>query len=116
MLFCLKDIGRFLTHLVPLGTPYPLIPFMVVIEIISRVIRPLTLSVRLAANIIAGHLLITLIRSPIVRISLIRIILVIIGLLLLIILELAVSIIQAYVFRTLISLYVNEVNSPNLIY
>lgn len=108
------NIGRFLAHLVPLGTPYALIPFIVIIELVRRVIRPLTLSVRLAANIVAGHLLMVLIRNPITRISLYFIILVLSALLLLLILELAVSFIQAYVFRTLISLYVIEVNSPNL--
>ena len=109
----IKNINGFLAHLVPLGTPYPLIPFMVVIELIRRVIRPLTLSVRLAANIVAGHLLIVLIRSPLVRVRWLVLTLIISGLLLLLTLELAVSFIQAYVFRTLISLYIIEVNSPN---
>ena len=107
-------MGRFIAHLVPLGTPYALIPFMVIIELVRSVIRPLTLSVRLAANIVAGHLLIVLIRNPIARINFNFIILVLSALLLLLILELAVSFIQAYVFRTLTSLYVIEVNSPNL--
>ena len=108
------NIGRFLAHLVPLGTPYALIPFIVIIELTRRVIRPLTLSVRLAANIVAGHLLIVLVRGPISRINLSFILLVLSASLLLLILELAVSFIQAYVFSTLISLYVIEVNSPNL--
>lgn len=100
--------------MVPLGTPYALIPFIVLIELVRSVIRPLTLSVRLAANIVAGHLLIVLVRRPMISIRLNFIGLVLSALLLLIILELAVSFIQAYVFRTLISLYVIEVNSPNL--
>lgn len=41
-------------HLVPQGTPGALIPFIVLIETIRNVIRPGTLAVRLAANIIAG--------------------------------------------------------------
>merc|ERR1711863_207287 len=108
------NLGRFLAHLVPLGTPYALIPFMVVIELVRRIIRPLTLSVRLAANIVAGHLLMVLVSRPITSIRINFMALVISALLLLIMLELAVSFIQAYVFSTLISLYVIEVNSPNL--
>lgn len=84
-----------------------------IIELIRNVIRPLTLSVRLAANIVAGHLLIVLIRTPLVIVSYNIFIIVFLGLLLLIILEVGVSFIQAYVFRTLISLYIIEVNSPN---
>lgn len=96
-----------------MGTPYPLIPFMVLIEIIRTVIRPLTLSVRLAANMVAGHLLIVLVRGPIASIPWGLLAGTLIGLLLLVILELAVSFIQRYVFRTLLSLYVIESNSPN---
>lgn len=106
------NFNSFLSHLVPLGTPYILIPFMVLIELVRRIIRPLTLSVRLAANMVAGHLLLVLISSPLVIVSWITIRIILIGLFLLTILELAVSIIQAYVFSTLISLYVIEVNSP----
>ena len=108
------NIERFLAHLVPLGTPYALIPFIVIIELVRNIIRPLTLSVRLAANIVAGHLLIVLIRGPIRRIAIRLIIFVLSVLLLLLILELAVSFIQAYVFRTLISLYIIEVNFPSI--
>jgi F-type H+-transporting ATPase subunit a len=86
---------------------------MVLIEIIRTVIRPLTLSVRLAANMVAGHLLIVLVRGPIASISWGLLAGTLIGLLLLVILELAVSFIQRYVFRTLLSLYVIESNSPN---
>jgi ATP synthase subunit 6 len=109
----LKNINFFLSHLVPRGTPYPLMPFIVLIEIIRTVIRPITLSVRLAANIVAGHLLIVLIRRPIYSVSIIFMALTLAGLLLLVLLELAVAFIQSYVFRTLLSLYVIESNSPN---
>ena len=113
LFYIIKNVNSFLSHLVPSGTPYPLIPFIVVIELIRNVIRPLTLSVRLAANIIAGHMLIALVRSPLVRISGIFFLITFIILLALLVLELAVSIIQSYVFRTLLSLYIIEANSPN---
>lgn len=57
------NLGRFLSHLVPTGTPIFLIRFIVFIELIRNVIRPITLGVRLAANITAGHLLIALLAS-----------------------------------------------------
>ena len=106
-------INFFLSHLVPLGTPVLLIPLMVIIEIVRRLIRPITLSVRLAANMVAGHLLMALISGPISVLRFFRFFLILSGLLLLTVLELAVSFIQAYVFRTLMSLYIIEVNSPN---
>merc|ERR1712158_293449 len=67
-LFILIVFSNFI-GLFPIGTPYPLMPFIVLIEIVRRVIRPLTLSVRLAANMVAGHLLMILIRRPINMLS-----------------------------------------------
>jgi len=110
------DLGRFLAHLVPVGTPYILIPFMVLIEFIRNIIRPITLSVRLAANLVAGHLLITLIRAPAVSTSYSVLIVLILALYLLIVLESAVAFIQAYVFRILRTLYLREVNNISFNY
>lgn len=107
----LIDCGRALAHLVPVGTPYILMPFIVLIELIRNIIRPLTLSVRLAANLVAGHLLITLIRTPGPLVSWALLALLIRGLVILVVLERAVAFIQAYVFRMLRTLYLAEVNS-----
>lgn len=99
-----------ISHLTPHGTPFILIPFIVIIESISLLIRPLTLAIRLTANIIAGHLLLCLLGSTgnSINRSLI-IILIITTQLLLYILEISVSIIQAYVFSILTTLYRREI-------
>ena len=110
----IKTPENILAHLVPSGTPYILMPFMVLIELIRNVIRPLTLSVRLAANIVAGHLLLTLLRSQCSNVILLILLPLIIALVLLAVLESAVALIQAYVFRVLRTLYVAEVNSSDL--
>lgn len=97
-------------HLVPQGTPPVLIPFMVCIETIRNIIRPGTLAVRLTANIIAGHLLITLIGNTGPSLSYIFVTLLVIGQIALLTLESAVAIIQSYVFAVLRTLYSREVN------
>lgn len=100
-----------LAHLVPRGTPTILVPFIVLIELIRNIIRPLTLSIRLAANMVAGHLLLRLLSlpAPSSRFLIVRCL----GraLILLTFLELGVSFIQRYVFITLSSLYISEVNN-----
>nr|YP_010577954.1 ATP synthase F0 subunit 6 [Pyrrhura griseipectus]YP_010578653.1 ATP synthase F0 subunit 6 [Pyrrhura amazonum]UZP15344.1 ATP synthase F0 subunit 6 [Pyrrhura griseipectus]UZP16903.1 ATP synthase F0 subunit 6 [Pyrrhura amazonum] len=100
-----------LGHLLPEGTPTPLIPALIMIETVSLLIRPLALGVRLTANLTAGHLLIQLISTA--TITLLPImptvsILTATVLLLLTILEVAVAMIQAYVFVLLLSLYLQE--------
>merc|ERR1712173_538275 len=112
ILFSMKNqYNRLFAHLVPTGTPGALIPVIVIIETVSNVIRPGTLSIRLAANIVAGHLLLTLLGSQgpnaqgIVLLVLMR------RLILLLCLELAVACIQAYVFTILRSLYLNELRT-----
>nr|QWT71658.1 ATP synthase F0 subunit 6 [Simuliidae sp. Cyprus 2] len=97
-------------HLVPQGTPAVLMPFMVCIETISNVIRPGTLAVRLAANMIAGHLLLTLLGNTGPSLSYIMVSLLIGAQIALLVLESAVAIIQSYVFAVLSTLYSSEVN------
>lgn len=99
-------------HLVPNGTPGALMPFIVLIETVRNIIRPITLAVRLAANIIAGHLLLTLLGNtgPFLSFSLSVLSLLIIAQILLLILESAVAVIQSYVFAVLRTLYAGEVN------
>lgn len=106
----LNHTQHIFAHLVPQGTPNVLIPFIVCIETISNVIRPGTLAVRLTANIIAGHLLLTLIGNTGNSISRFLLSFLIIGQIALLLLESAVAIIQSYVFAVLSTLYSREVN------
>jgi len=100
--------NSFLSHLVPQGTPSFLMNFMVLIEITRTLIRPITLCVRLTANIVAGHLLITLLNRFLIGNSFSMFFLIGLTPFVLTILESAVAFIQAYVFVTLITLYANE--------
>jgi len=59
----------FISHFIPLGTPIFLISFIVIVEILSNLIRPLALTFRLTANIIAGHLLISLVRGMLISLN-----------------------------------------------
>nr|ASM41813.1 ATP synthase F0 subunit 6 [Eutetrapha metallescens] len=106
----LNNTIHMFAHLVPQGTPPILMPFMVCIETISNVIRPGTLAVRLSANMIAGHLLMTLLGNTGPSLNIMMINILIIVQILLLILESAVSIIQSYVFAILSTLYSSEVN------
>nr|YP_009186000.1 ATP synthase F0 subunit 6 [Tetartopeus terminatus]ALO71198.1 ATP synthase F0 subunit 6 [Tetartopeus terminatus] len=106
----INNMTHMFAHLVPQGTPPILMPFMVCIETISNMIRPGTLAVRLMANMMAGHLLMTLLGNTGPMLSMMMINLLIIAQIMLMILETAVSIIQAYVFTVLSTLYSSEVN------
>nr|NP_443598.1 ATP synthase F0 subunit 6 [Beryx splendens]ABK92195.1 ATP synthase F0 subunit 6 [Beryx splendens]BAB70292.1 ATPase subunit 6 [Beryx splendens] len=100
-----------LGHLLPEGTPTLLIPVLIIIETISLFIRPLALGVRLTANLTAGHLLIQLIATATAVLApLMPTVAILTGtlLLLLTLLEVAVAMIQAYVFVLLLSLYLQE--------
>nr|YP_010271995.1 ATP synthase F0 subunit 6 [Platycephalus cultellatus]UEX92610.1 ATP synthase F0 subunit 6 [Platycephalus cultellatus]UKB88258.1 ATP synthase F0 subunit 6 [Platycephalus cultellatus]WRI15792.1 ATP synthase F0 subunit 6 [Platycephalus cultellatus] len=100
-----------LGHLLPEGTPAPLIPVLIIIETISLLIRPLALGVRLTANLTAGHLLIQLIATAaFVLLPLMPTVALLtsVVLLLLTLLEVAVAMIQAYVFVLLLTLYLQE--------
>nr|WRY72439.1 ATP synthase F0 subunit 6 [Typhlocyba bilaminata] len=100
-----KKTNSMFTHLVPTGTPGILMPFMVMIETISNIIRPGSLAVRLTANMIAGHLLMSLLGSNGPKMMIMTMI-IFIGLM---VFEMAVAMIQAYVLMTLTTLYSSEI-------
>nr|YP_010463192.1 ATP synthase F0 subunit 6 [Bochrus foveatus]UUJ37716.1 ATP synthase F0 subunit 6 [Bochrus foveatus] len=95
------------SHLIPSGTPTMLMPFMVLIETISNIMRPGSLAVRLTANMIAGHLMMSLLGS---NLSSPFIVMIFIMQMILMIFESAVAIIQSYVFSVLLTLYSSEIN------
>nr|QNJ33342.1 ATP synthase F0 subunit 6 [Emys orbicularis] len=100
-----------LGHLLPEGTPTPLTPILIIIETISLFIRPLALAVRLTANLTAGHLLIQLTSAAVLTLLSTTFTLSMLTMMILLpltILELAVAMIQAYVFVLLLSLYLQE--------
>nr|QPK42076.1 ATP synthase F0 subunit 6 [Zhengitettix curvispinus] len=106
----MKKTNYMFSHLLPLGTPSLLMPFMVCIETISNLIRPGTLAIRLAANMIAGHLLLTLLGNSGSTLNNIMLLSMLSIQMMLLMLESAVSIIQAYVFSILLTLYSSEIN------
>nr|WMQ77992.1 ATP synthase F0 subunit 6 [Ophthalmitis albosignaria] len=106
----INNYQHMFSHMIPQGTPNILMPFMVLIETISNIIRPGTLAVRLTANMIAGHLLMTLLSSTGSNMASYMITLLILIQILLLILESAVAIIQSYVIAILSTLYSSEVN------
>nr|YP_010534121.1 ATP synthase F0 subunit 6 [Rexea prometheoides]UXX50412.1 ATP synthase F0 subunit 6 [Rexea prometheoides] len=106
-----NDPTASLAHLLPEGTPKPLIPVLIIIETISLLIRPLALGVRLMANLTAGHLLIQLIAAATVALLSLAPAVAMMPMTLMILLtllEIAVAMIQAYVFVLLMTLYLQE--------
>nr|YP_009400273.1 ATP synthase F0 subunit 6 [Nurudea yanoniella]ARW70278.1 ATP synthase F0 subunit 6 [Nurudea yanoniella]QBK84295.1 ATP synthase F0 subunit 6 [Nurudea yanoniella] len=98
----MKNTKNMISHLIPINTPIYLAPLMTLIETMSILIRPLSLSIRLTANLIAGHLLMTLLNFN----SMMMIIIMI--QMLMMMFELCVAFIQSYVFSILTSLYSSE--------
>nr|AZL35859.1 ATP synthase F0 subunit 6 [Cosmoscarta mandarina] len=105
----LNKTNKMFYHMIPLGTPPLLMPFMVCIETMSNMIRPGSLAVRLTANMIAGHLLMTLLGNLTLNLNNIMMLSMIMMQIILMLFETAVSIIQAYVFTILSTLYSSEI-------
>nr|WMV00315.1 ATP synthase F0 subunit 6 [Maoricicada campbelli] len=105
----INNVNHMFCHMVPSGTPNILMPFMVIIESISNLIRPGSLAVRLTANMIAGHLLMTLLGNLPMNYEYYSGMIIIFQISLMLF-ELAVCMIQSYVFMVLSTLYYSEVN------
>nr|YP_010610776.1 ATP synthase F0 subunit 6 [Argonauta argo]WAP91596.1 ATP synthase F0 subunit 6 [Argonauta argo] len=104
-----KDPYSSLASMLPSGTPIFLIPFLPLIEFMSIMVQPLTLAIRIAANISAGHIILTLIGDFLVM-SMINMSFFSSSLVLMIqtgyfMFEIGIAIIQGYIFSLLITLY-----------
>jgi F-type H+-transporting ATPase subunit a len=98
----------FLSLFLPAGTPWWLAPLMIVIELFTYLARPLTLSLRLAANMVAGHVLLKVMAGFVVSLAVylkfvpIPLIVIFIGF------EIFVAVLQAYIFAILSCVYLND--------
>lgn len=100
-----------IAHLLPANTPTWLCPPLVLIETVRIIVRPITLSFRLAANISAGHIVLSLIGiyfSSALFSSIFSSLLLIRIQIIYIIFEIGICLIQAYIFCLLLSLYADE--------
>ena len=98
---------HFFSFFAPPGTPVVMLPLLVPIEIISYLSRPISLSVRLFANMLAGHTLIKVIAGFIALLGVAGIlpfalVVALTGL------EILIAFLQAYVFAILTCLYIND--------
>jgi len=102
---------HFFTLFVPAGVPKPLLILLVPIEVLSYCIRPLTLSIRLFANMLAGHTMLVIFAgfvAPLATFYWLPGLFPILIDVLLYFLELLVAVLQAFVFAILTCLYLND--------
>lgn len=105
---------KFFSFFVPTGTPLGLVPVLVLIEFISYIARAFSLGIRLFANMVAGHTLLKILSGFLYKLMLSGLLIFVVTLfplalfIALVGLELAVSIIQTYVFAVLTSSYIKD--------
>ena len=104
-----KSVKKSFTIFLPSGTPLLLAPFLTIIELISVCVRPITLAIRLIANIAAGHIIINLIRTIIILIFIRKKRMIFLPIqIFYIIFEFSICFIQAYIFCLLLFLYSDD--------
>ncbi|MDD9331426.1 MAG: F0F1 ATP synthase subunit A [Wolbachia sp.] len=104
-----KERGvEFLRILLPNGTPLWLAPMMIFIELFAYLARPISLSIRLAANMIAGHTIIKVIAGFIVNMNIFLTPIPFFFIIALIGFEVFVAILQAYIFTSLTCVYLSD--------
>jgi F-type H+-transporting ATPase subunit a len=105
---------HFFAYFVPSGTPLALVPLLTLIELISYLARAVSLGVRLFANMVAGHTLLKILATFLSKLFASSLLVALVTLLPFTIftglvgLELAVSLIQSYVFVVLASAYLKD--------
>ena len=102
-----NDFKGIVSHILPYGAPSALILFLPLVEIFSQIIRPLTLTIRFATNISAGHI-IMFIFSYFSILSAVLAPFLYVVLTVLLIIEVFIAFLQSYIFLTLLRLYFRE--------
>lgn len=105
---CKHGFGKFLHFFVPEGTPLLMVPLLFFIELFSYLARPVSLSIRLAANMMAGHVTMKVIAGLIITFGAIGVGTMFPLLIFLTGFEIAIAIIQAYIFTILTCVYLND--------
>jgi len=103
---------RFLGLFVPSGAPVFLLPLIVVIEVVSYLIRPISLSLRLFANMMAGHTLVHIILGFAAGASTLGVFAASVGIFAVTLLEARIALLQAYVFVVLCCIYTRDALEP----
>jgi F-type H+-transporting ATPase subunit a len=104
----IKHGMHFFSLFLPKGVPLWLAPLMIVIELFTYFARPISLSLRLAANMIAGHILLKVLAGFIVLFPIVFKIMPIPVIMVLTVFEIFISILQAYIFTILACVYLND--------
>ena len=99
---------RFFSLFLPPGTPWWLAPLMVVIELFAYLARPVSLSLRLAATMVAGHVLLKVMAGFVISMAIYLKFLPIPFIVVLIGFEIFVAVLQAYIFTILSCVYLND--------
>ena len=104
----IKHGAKYLELFVPKGVPIALLPLIVIIEIISYLSRPVSLSVRLFANMMAGHTMLKVFGGFVISLGLLGGWLPLSFSVALTGLEILIAFLQAYVFAILTCIYLND--------
>lgn len=101
---------KFVNQFIP-ATTGPIVPLLIVIEIFSYCIRPFSLSIRLFANMLAGHTLLHILASfgvSMLKIDFLVALLMVGPIVAICVLEFGIAFLQAYVFVVLVCIYLKE--------
>ena len=101
------QLKSFLAHILPYGSPAALMGFLPLVEVFSHIIRPFTLIIRLRTNLSSGHIMMFMFSFFSVSSNILTAVISLV-LLCLLVLEFCISILQAYIFTSLVSMYISE--------
>lgn len=108
-----NGVGGFIHMFLPSGVPWWMAPVIFLIEFFSFLIRPVTLSVRLFANIVAGHVLLKVVAGFIISLGVVFGVFPMLFAIIMTGFELFVAVLQSYIFAILVCAYLGEVTKAH---